>query len=40
MEDKIINDEFITDDPNFDSLCYGKGKPDDITVVALWITKK
>lgn len=30
----------ITKDTDFESMCYGKGKIDDITVSALWIAHK
>lgn len=37
-KDEDINEESITIESNFESLCYGKGKTDDITAAVLWIS--
>ena len=31
-------DEDILIDNEYEEMCYGKGKPDDITASALWIS--
>ena len=35
-----MDEESISFDSNFENLCYSKGKVDDITVAALWITHR
>jgi hypothetical protein len=40
MEDGVDGDQEITLETNFESMCYGKGKTDDITVSAMWISRK
>ncbi|CDW86953.1 UNKNOWN [Stylonychia lemnae] len=42
LEDaELANAEtLLKSEQDFESMCYGKGKPDDITVVSMWISHK
>ncbi len=37
IEVKEIFKKIKANDDDFESLSYGKGKPDDITVLSMWI---